>query len=160
MYRSWADLDHAVEGLSDDEATTRYDGGSSIAWSVGHVTTQVDSWLNMRFQGLAPHPVFNRAHFRTGGSGDAANWASILEGVQEVRARARRYLDAEPAPDLDRPIAYDGAIEYIRPTGLTLRLALMYIAAHHFRHVGEIETIRSRLGHVLVDVDDWGRALM
>ena len=68
--------------------------------------------------------------------------------------------DAEPGPDLDRVIAYDGAINYLHSTGLSLRFALMSIAAHHFQHVGEIVTIRSRLGHALKDSRDWGRGLI
>jgi hypothetical protein len=108
MYQSWADLDHAIDGLSAEQATTRYDGGSAIAWTVGHVTTRVDSWLNMRFQGIPAHPTFNRALFRTGGTGEAADCSGILTGVREVRAAARRFLDAEPAPDLDRVIPYGG----------------------------------------------------
>jgi hypothetical protein len=142
MYQSWSDLDNAVGGLTDEEATTRHAGGSSIAWTVGHVTTQIDSWINMRFQGLPPHPVFSRAMFRTGGDGEANDWPSILAGIKDVRGAARRFLDTEPAPDLERVIPYDGAI------------------AHHFQHVGEIVTIRSRLGHTLTDTRGWGRALV
>ena len=37
MYRSWADIDRAVEGLTAKEATARYDGGSSMAWTFGHL---------------------------------------------------------------------------------------------------------------------------
>ena len=66
----------------------------------------------------------------------------------------------EPGPDLERVIPYDGGITYLHATGLPLRFALMSIAAHHFQHVGEIVTIRSRLGHVLIGVQDWGRALI
>jgi hypothetical protein len=43
MYQSWTDPDNAIDGLSAEQAATRYDGGSAIAWTVGHVTTQVDS---------------------------------------------------------------------------------------------------------------------
>ncbi len=160
MYQSWADLDNALDGLTIEQATTRYDGGSAIAWTVGHVTTQVDSWLNMRFQGLPAHPIFHRDQFRTGGSGETMDWSGILAGVREVRTAARQFLDAEPDADLDRVIHYDGAIISLRSTGLPLRFALMSIAAHHFQHVGEIVTIRSRLGHVLKDSPEWGRALI
>jgi hypothetical protein len=160
MYQSWADLDSAVEGLAPDQATTQCDGGSSIAWTVGHVTTQIDSWLNARFQGLPSHPIFDRAIFRTGGDGEATNWADILAGVRDVRATARKYLDAEPPPDIERVVPYDGGIRYLHATGLPLRFALMSIAAHHFQHVGEIVAIRSRLGHVHEGVLDWGRALL
>jgi hypothetical protein len=49
MYESWANLDRTVDGLPTEEATTRHDGGSAIAWSLGHVTHMVDSWINTRF---------------------------------------------------------------------------------------------------------------
>lgn len=160
MYQSWADLDNAIDGLPDEEATSRDDGGSSIAWTVGHVTTQVDSWLNMRFQGLPPHPVFSRETFRTGGSGEATDWPGIRAGVHQVRETARAFLDTKPGPALDRVIPYDGAIAYLRSTGLSLRFAVMSISAHHFLHVGEIVTIRSRRGQTIGDVRDWGRALL
>ncbi|HLZ09314.1 MAG TPA: DinB family protein, partial [Chloroflexota bacterium] len=132
MYQSWSDLDLAVDGLTLEQATTRYDNGSSIAWTVGHVTTQVDSWINQRFQGRPPHPAFSREIFRTGASGEATDWSGILAGARDVRANARRFLDAEPAPDLDLVVPYDGAIGHLRATGLPLRFALMSIAAHHF----------------------------
>ncbi len=160
MYRAWADVDRAVDGLSAEEATVRRDGGSSIAWTFGHVAQQVDSWINRKFKGLAPHPVLGQPEFRARGSGSADDWRGIQVAVHEVRDASRKFLDASPAPDLDRVIPYDGSIEQLRPVGLTLRYALMRISAHHFVHVGEIVTIRSRLGHEIGDFPDWGRDLV
>lgn len=160
MYQSWADLDRAVSGLSQEEATARHDGGSSVAWTVGHVTNMVDSWLNVRFQGTSPHPVIGRIAFRTGGSGVEEDWPSVLVGVKEVQEAARSFLEPEQPADLDLTIAYDGSIAYLRPVGLSLRYAVMRIAAHHFLHVGEIVTIRARLGHKTVEVLDWGASLV
>ena len=34
MYESWANLDYAIDGLSLKDATTRPNGGSSIAWTL------------------------------------------------------------------------------------------------------------------------------
>jgi len=160
MYQSWDDLDHAIHGLTHEQATIRHDGSSSIAWTVGHVTNMVDSWLNARFQSLPLHPVISDTMFRTGGSGKANEWPLILAGVREVRATSRRFLDSKPEPDLDHLIPYDGSIPYLRPIGLSLRYALMRIAAHHFVHVGEILTVRSRMGHTIDDTLDWGRSLL
>ena len=160
MYRSWADIDRAVDGLTAEVATARHDGGSSIAWTVGHVTHMVDSWINTRFQGLSPHPVISQPAFRSGASGDADDWRGIQAAVREVRDASREFLEADHPPDLDRVIPYDGSIEQLRPVGLTLRYALMRISAHHFVHVGEIVTIRSRLGHAVGDFPDWGRDLV
>jgi hypothetical protein len=160
MYRSWADLDRAVDGLTGAEATARHNGGSSIAWTFGHVAQTVDSWINTKFQGLAPHPLLGRPALRSGGSGETDSWNTIEAGVREVRDAARKFLDADPPPDLDRVIDYTGSIEDLRSTGLSLRYALMRISAHNFVHVGEIVTIRSRLGHTVGEFPNWGRDLV
>jgi uncharacterized damage-inducible protein DinB len=160
MYESWADLDRAVNGLTPEQATTHHNGGSAIAWTLGHVTNMLDSWINMRFQSLPPHPVISDLRFRTGGSGQAKDWPTILTAVKEVREAARRFLDSAQEPDLHRVIPYDGSIDFLRTTGLSLEYALMRIAAHHYIHMGEIVTIRSRLGHEIEDFPDWGRALI
>ena len=158
-YESWKNLDESVVGLTREEATTRHDGGSSIAWTIGHVTNMVDSWVNVNFQGLTPHPFIGSHRFRTGGTGECDDWEEVLAATDEVRRRARRYLDS--GPPMDQVTPYNGSIEFLRETGLRLSYALLRSAAHHFIHAGEIVTIRSRLGH---DTDrlsgpDWGRPL-
>ena len=60
LYESWKYLDESVEGLTREEATTRHYGGSSIAWTIGHVTTMVDSWINANFQGPAVSSIHQR----------------------------------------------------------------------------------------------------
>ena len=158
-YESWENLDKAVSGLTPEEATTRHFGGSAIAWTIGHVADMVDSWINMRFQGLPPHPVISRPNFRGGGTGAEDDWPGVLSAVDEVRDTARRFLDSEP--DLDRTIPYDGSIEFLRETGLSLSYALSRIAAHQLLHAGEIVTVRSRLDHDTDEIfgTDWGRSL-
>lgn len=160
MYESWAQIDLAADGLTPAEANDRHEGASRIAWTLGHVTNMVDSWLNMRFQGLPPHPLIGDTKFRAGAGGEAPDWRLVLQGVGEVRQAARRLLDAEPPPDLDRRIVYSGSIPALRSGGLTLRYALMRISAHHFMHAGEIETIRARLGHKVRESPDWGLSLI
>ncbi len=158
LYLSWEALDTAVAGLSAPDASVRHDGASPIAWSVGHVTHMVDSWLNVHFQGLAPDPVINDPMFYTGAPGETKDWDVVLTGVADVRARAGRLLDADP--DLDRVVPYHGSIAMLRPTGLRLGYALMRIAAHHFMHAGEIMAVRSRLGHTFPGLPDWGPELI
>ena len=160
MYESWSNLDGAIDGLTPEEATTRHYGGSAVGWTLGHVTNMVDSWINVRFQRLPPNPVVSHPMFRTGGSGEAEDWPTMLAAVRDVRETARRYLDSIEETDLDRVIPYDGSIDFLRETGLPLRYALMRIAAHHYIHMGEIVTIRSRLGHVREEFSDWGTTLV
>ncbi len=159
MYESWAQLDLAADGLTPAEANDRHEGARRIAWTLGHVTNMVDSWINMRFQGLPPHPLIGDAMFRAGASGEAPDWRLVLEGVAEVRQAARRLLDSEPGPDLDRTVPYAGSIPFLRSTGLSARYALMRIAAHHFIHAGEVRAVRAAQGQVFADAPDWGLSL-
>jgi len=131
-----------------------------MAWTFGHLACMIDSWINTRFVGIPPHPVISGPAFRSGGSGEADDWPAVQAAVREVRDASRRFLDADPAPDLDRMIPYDGSIEDLRPVGLSLRYAIMRISAHHFVHVGEIVTIRLRLGHTVGEFPDWGLDLV
>ena len=159
LYESWKNLDESVEGLTREEATTQHFGGSSVAWTIGHVTTMVDSWLNTNFQGLPPHPFLAGDRFRNGGTGECEDWEGVLAAADEVRRSARLYLDSDPP--IDRVVPYGGSIEFLRETGLRLSYALLRISAHHFIHGGEIVTIRSRLGHDTdsLSAPDWGRPL-
>lgn len=160
LYESWSYLDGSLAGLTREEATTQHGGGSSFAWTVGHVTTMVDSWINASFQGLPPHPFISGGRFGIGGTGACDEWEEVLSATAEVRTNAQRYLDSDPP--LENVIPYSGSIEFLRTTGLRLSYALLRIASHHFIHGGEIVSIRSRLGH---DTDslfgpDWGRPLV
>ena len=159
LYQSWSNLDDAIEGLTYEEATTRRHGGSSIAWTLGHATHMLDSWINKNFQGLAQNPIISRVDFRTGGSGDSEDWPTILAAVSDVREAAKRFLDPVEESDLEHVIPYEGSIEFLRPIGLRLGYAVMRIAAHHLMHAGEILTLRSSMGHALLERPDWGRSL-
>jgi len=120
----------------------------------------IDSWINKMFVGIPPHSLISLRAFRPGGGAEADDWPAVQAAVREVRDASRRFLDADPAPDLDRMIPYDGSIEDLRPVGLSLRYAIMRISAHHFVHVGEIVTNRRRLGHTVGEFPDWGLDLV
>lgn len=159
LYESWRNLDSVIEGLSDDEMTARPFGGSSVAWSVGHVTNMTDSWLNVRFQGLAPNDVASREDFRTGGSGRCDDWPELRNALSDVRAAARAFLDS--GPDLDLTVPYTGSFQFLSSTGLTLWYAVARIAAHHLMHMGEIEALRTRVGRPMPgDEGAWGRGML
>jgi hypothetical protein len=160
MYEAWSTFDSQTEGLAPTELTIRRDGSSSIAWTLGHVTNMLDSWINIRFQGLAPNPVISDANFHMGGSGAAQDWHAVEAAAREVRLSARRFLDDLPTSALDRVIPYTGSIDFLKSTGLRLSYALLRISAHHFLHAGEVAAIRVRLGHPEAGPEpDWGRSL-
>ncbi|MDE2860205.1 MAG: DinB family protein [Chloroflexota bacterium] len=158
VYESWKSLDDSLKGLTPEEATSRHFGGSSIAWTVGHVSTMVDSWINVNFQNLPPHPFMSQ--FLPGSRGKCEDWEGVLGAASEVRSRASSFLDTNPS--IDQVIPYGGSIVFLRETGLRLSYALLRIAYHHLIHVGEILTIRSRLGHNVDKLQDaeWGRPLV
>ena len=150
LYEAWADLDRVVEGIDTQTATRQLEGGTSIAWAIAHVTTQVDSWVNVRFAGLPPHPVISDARFRLNGGGvPEKDWEPILRSIDEVRESARRYLDASPT--MDTLVPYTGSLDYLRESGITLRYAILKMSAHHYFHIGEISAKRDRLGHSVGD---------
>lgn len=160
MFQSWTDLDQAVDGITYEAAMTSVGGSATIAWSAGHVTQMLDSWLNVRFQGLPPHSVVGDPVFSIGATGDAADWPRILGAIEEVRLTARRFLDSDLGQDMDRIVPYEGSIGWLRPIGLQLRYAVLRIAAHHFVHAGEIHAIRTQLGHPVADEPNWGRGFV
>ena len=150
MYETWSDLDRVVVGLDAATATQSLEGGNSIAWSVAHVTTDVDSWINALFAGKPRHPVIGDPRFKLNGDGLLEReWQLILHSVKEVRDTARNYL--EGSPPMDKLIPYAGSLEYLRNSGLTLRYAILRSTAHHYFHIGEISTKRDRLGHSVGD---------
>jgi hypothetical protein len=148
LLEAWNDLDRVVDGLTPEEAVRQYDGGSSFAWTYAHVANIMEGWVNLRFQGLPPHPLIGRPDLRAGGTGAApAGWGEVRAGVSEVREASRAYLADLSDGDLDLVIPYDGSIAALRPTGLRLRYAVLRNVAHHYYHIGEIATKRDRLGH-------------
>lgn len=157
LFAAWEDTDRVLAGLSEAEAATPVVEGSSFAWTLGHLSNSFDSWINVRFQGLAPHPLIGQSNFRIGGSGSTNDWPAIQSGTRDVRDAARDYLQSLEEEDLELVIPYDGSIVALRSTGLCLRDALDVIIAHHYFHVGEIATKRGLLGHQVGDFPrpDW-----
>ena len=152
LFAAWEDLDRAVAGLSQADAGRRVDGGSSFAWTVGHLANQLDAWTNVRFQNRPPHVLISQERFRIGGPGLADDWDATRDAALEVRVAARGYLERLGDDDLDLVIPYDGSFLRLREKGLNLRYALLRTIAHHYFHIGEIATKRVALGH---DVEDY-----
>lgn len=151
VVEAWNDLDRATAQLSSQDAEQRVGTASPISWSVAHVTTQVDSWLNAVFQGRSKHPFISQERFRFGAAGEPASWAQVLSAVAEVRESARPYLDSLTASELDRRFPYEGSLLPLREKGITVRYALTRMALHHYFHIGEIAAVRASLGHQIGD---------
>lgn len=149
LFDAWDEVDLVLAGVAPAEMVEPWGGGSAFAWTYGHVANSVDAWLDVRFQGLAPHPVIGDLDLRFGGSGRVDDWATIARGATEVREAARRYLQGVGEPDLDHVLPYDGSLVALRATGLSLRHAITVNLVHHRYHIGEIATKRTQLGHTV-----------
>lgn len=160
LFDAWAAMDWAVTEVSQHDLLEQWDGGSAFAWTYGHVASTLDAWLNVRFQGLAAHPVIGDRNLGFGGSGRVADWSAIQRGVAEVRATTRRYLEGKREHDLDHIIPYDGSYLAARETGLSIRFALLLQTTHHHYHIGEILAKRNRLGHRVGEFPQIGFAML
>ncbi len=151
LFDSWDDLDRVIAGLDPEEAVASADGGSSFAWTVAQLASQVDGSINVRFQKRDPHQLIGQGRFRAGGSGAAQEWQAIQAAVREVRKSAQAYLEGMDDGDLNLVIPYEGSFALLRETGISLRHALMRSCAHHYFHIGEIAAKRNLLGHEVGD---------
>jgi hypothetical protein len=149
LFDAWDELDLVLVGVAPGDMIEPWGGGSTFAWTYGHVANSIDAWLNVRFQCLSPHPVIGEIDLRFGGSGRADDWPAIQQGVAEVREATRNYLQILTEADLNLVIPYDGSIVDLRSQGLSLLHAIIVNLIHHHYHIGEIATKRAQLGHTV-----------
>ena len=150
LYDSWGEFDHVIDGVSaPDSARTQF--GSSIAWTVGHCANQVDSLVNVRLAGLAPHSLIGEHRFRVGGDGRAEDWDAIRSAALEVREAARAFLDGLSAEEWERRVPYEGSMLFLREVGISPAYAAARVAVHHYFHAGEIAHVRSMMGQAAGD---------
>lgn len=145
------DLDRATADLSGEDATRRIGTASPISWSAAHCANQLDSYVNVLFQGREPHELLGQERFRFGAAGDPADWDQVQAAVTEVREAARPYLESLSEADLRRQVPYRGSLTKLRETGMSVRYALIRIALHHYFHIGEIAAARTAIGHKVGD---------
>jgi len=93
-------LDRVLEGLSREDATRQVDGGSSFAWTLAHLSNQLDTWVNVRLQHLPQNPVFDVPGWSFGGTGatgggSAGGSGDCQAGCCEDGCKSGRFLDRE-----------------------------------------------------------------
>ncbi len=147
LLTAWEDLDWAVAGVAPADMLRQIGGGSCFAWTLAHVTFQIDSWINRRFQQLPLDPLLSSPRFGIGGDGGADDWPAVRVAVAGARERLRPFLLALDEAGLDRTLPYDGSYEPFRETGINLRVAILQCAIHHVFHLGEIVAKRELMGY-------------
>ncbi len=143
LYGAWDDLDRVLEGVTPEEALTRHDGASAFAWTLGHVTGNLDFLVNERVRGGSMHPTLRRQFEAFGTTGDASDWPGVLAAVRDVRASLRPFLEPLTDADLER-FRFPATGDWPE---ISLRYILYRVIAHHYYYIGEIATIRNRHGH-------------
>ncbi len=151
VLEAWNDLDRATADLSSEDAERRIGTASPISWSVAHCTNQLDSFVNVTFQGRERNQFIADDRFRFGAAGEPADWPQIQSAVAEVREAARPYLEGLTEAELERQLPYGGSMAFLRERGINVRYGLMRIALHHYFHIGEIASARNSLGHEVGD---------
>jgi hypothetical protein len=146
LQTAWNDIDRAIADVRHEDLTRQIRGGSSFAWTLGHITHGIDSWINVRFLKQDPHPLYEDGRFLFGGDGRADDWSDIRNAVTEIRERALPFL-LDGATDLDQFVPYDGSFQPFRRHGMQLRAAILQNTVHHIFHLGEIVTKREWMGY-------------
>jgi hypothetical protein len=158
VFEAWGEVDRVLDGLDTSTATRQIDGGSAFAWTLGHLTNQLDTWINVRLAHLPPNRVLDRSELRFGGTGAADNWDEIRRAVADVRRGARDFLEPLDDAALSAETSYAGSLAELAGRNVSMRYVLLRIAAHHYFHIGDIASVRSRrLGH---DVGDYPGPLL
>ncbi len=139
----WRDVDSCFADLSDADATTQHNGGSSFAWTLLHIIGWADGNYNVRTRGKERHPFlldqFNR--FRET-PGVADDWPGIQRAVAELRADVQGWLEGMSEDELAAAIAPATRTQPETP----LTTILWRDLAHTHYHLGEVATKRDQMG--------------
>jgi len=147
LLTAWDDLDAAIADVSPADMVQQIDGGSCFAWTIGHVTFQIDSWINRRFQHLELDPLLSSPRFGIGGDGAVDDWPTVRMAVAGVRDRLRPFLLGLSEADLKLTLPYDGSYAPFHAGGINLGVAIVQCAIHHVFHLGEIVAKRELMGY-------------
>jgi uncharacterized damage-inducible protein DinB len=152
VFDSWDDFDRVLNELDIQEAIENPNGGSSFTWTLAHVTEQVDKWINVIAQNMLPHPTVEKKEFRFRGTGISQEWQLINQASQEVRAKAKSYLENLSDTDLESIVLNDNDPN-TRPERKQIKLysMILRIVAHYYFHIGEIAAKRDSIGHSVGD---------
>ena len=151
VFDTWEDTDRVMEGLTPEHAAENFHGGSSFAWTAGHIANTLDFWVNVRFAGHKPHPLISQSRFRFGGDGEADDWEVIRCGAAEVRSVTRAFIQGMSDVDLELSKPYQGSFKELEGRDISLRYYLSRVITHHYFHIGEIASKRTMLGHNVGD---------
>lgn len=130
-----------LEGVTDEEARTRFGSMNSISWIIGHLADQENRYWVRFAQGEKIHPNLKELV----GFGRPASTPSLDEMWsvwREITSYADRYLGSVTTQSLSSHFQKRG--DRIGENVGTLLMRNIY---HYWFHAGEAYAIRQQLGH-------------
>jgi len=130
-----------LEGVSADEAATRFLPMNCISWNVGHLAAQEQRYWLLYAQGQMLLPEVDRA-FRSGSPASTPPLDEVWTAWETINAAADPWLDALSAETLLSHVTRDGTL-----TNTTFGSMVLRVIYHYWYHTGENAAIRQQLGH-------------
>ncbi len=137
-----SELQRALAGLSDEEASRRFLPMNCIAWNVGHLAWQEQRyWLTAAQDGAMVRPALD-TEFAYGAPASTPSLAQIWAVWREVTAATDPWLDAVTTEKLAELLT-------VRGWGITTTYGslMLRVIDHYWYHIGESMAIRQLLGH-------------
>lgn len=136
-----SEFQRGLAGVTDEEASRRFLPMNCIAWNVGHLAWQEQSyWLRDQGEGLLL-PEINR-DFIYGAPASTPALSEMQEAWQVITAAADPWLEVVTTETLLTEATRDG-----RPAGFAVGSRLLRTIYHYWYHTGENAAIRQMLGH-------------
>jgi uncharacterized damage-inducible protein DinB len=130
-----------LEGLTEEEGSTRLLPTNSISWMVGHLANQENRYWVLNGQGIKLAPELNEL-VGYGKPASTPPLADMWATWQEVTAAADTFLDTLTAEIMETHFEYQGQ-KWHESIG-TMLLRNIY---HYWFHTGEAHAVRQQLGH-------------
>jgi hypothetical protein len=133
-----SEFQRGLAGVTEDEATRRFEPMNSIGWIAAHMAWQEQrQWLT-RAQGVTPHPELDELA-PNGGPATTPSLALVQDLWAGVARASNAWLDGLTAADLEEDLPGPGPQR-------TVGSALLRVTYHGWFHLGEILAIRQMLG--------------
>ena len=129
------ELERVLDGISASDLNREVNGINSIAWMIGHLAMQEQSyWLLFRDEELIDK------NLKVYGSKveDGKDASELIELWKTITERSNAWLETATASDLEN------TFEKARENTGSL---LTRVIGHYYFHIGQIATIRKMLGY-------------
>ncbi|MEK7352909.1 MAG: DinB family protein [Chloroflexota bacterium] len=145
------DFTRSLDGMDRASSEERLPGFSPVSWTVAHVASHIDSWVNNILAGHPRNDYLTGSAFFKGATGEGAEWKTVSTAFYEVLGKARTFLEKVTEAELARAELYQGSMQPLRGKLVTGNYRLARLTAHIYYHIGEIVTIRTARGEKVGD---------